>query len=183
MRPLPLRLILSAVAMLMAAPAVAADHLDCALIQLDLPVRARIFEAFKQGRNIGEVLIQAREAELERCRAEHGWSDDAYASAIRVMFGDVLSDGFGRDLAARGVAMDKFRVTAGRFIAGFDADEQSKLADGELDPQAITILLMALEKDGALKVDGVDDALGQAIGAWLSARANMLHFTSLFAGQ
>lgn len=174
---------LSGAHMLMPAPVRAADHLDCALNLVDDSVANKVFASFRAGKKLSEALMSVRGQEIRACRTSNGWSADSLNSALRVMFGEILSKGSGKDLREMGVPVDRLKMTIEQFLASLSPDEQRMAADGEISDDLVAPLLLQLEADMVIMLDALDEKKSAEIGGYLSARANAVYFRAMFAAQ
>lgn len=161
----------------------AADHLDCALNLVDDSVSHKVFSSYRAGKNLGDALMSVKGTEITACRAVNGWTSQSYNSALRVVFGEILSKGSGRDLNAMGVPVDRLRSSIETFLYNLSPDEQKMAADGDISDDLVAPLLLQLEHDMVIVLDALDEKKSAEIGGYLSARANAVYFRAMFATQ
>lgn len=169
--------------LLVPAQASAADHLDCALDLVDDSVSHKVFSSFRAGKNLGDALMSTRGSQIKACRQTNGWSAESMNSALRVVFGEILTSGSGRDLMAMGVPVDRLKTSIESFLANLSPDEQRMAADGDISEDLVAPLLFQLEADMVIALDALDEKKSAEIGGYLSARANAVYFRARFAAQ
>lgn len=168
-----------------AAPARAADNLDCASSLLDAKTKAEIFAAYRADKDIGEKVNEMVGKKFAGCMLTNDWSEAATESAMRFLFGDVLEAGVVGDFVKRkDISTDALFKATDRFFSTMKPEDVRKFADGQMSEEAINDLIQHLLADGAVTAKQLEEpALGRLIGEFAAARANAIYFRAAFARQ
>jgi hypothetical protein len=169
--------------MIIVSPASAAENIGCATALITPAVRDHVFTAYRDNKNIGEAVMEQAGTGLIACRTAQGWSEAAMESALRALFGDILSSGILAELAQSGVDRDAMLRTMYAFLGLLSPDDQRKMADGTVSAEVATGLVQRVVDDGVVKAGQIDEKMAGRIGELASACANATVFRRAFARQ
>lgn len=169
--------------MTLVSPAAAAKNISCATALITPAVRDHVFAAYRADKNIGEAVMEQTGSGLTACRTAQGWSEAATESALRALFGDILSSGIVAELAQSGVDRDAMLRTMYAFLGLLSPEDQRKMADGDIAAEVAAGLVQRVVDDGVVKAEQIDEDMARRIGELASACANATVFRREFARQ
>jgi len=170
-------------ATLLSPPAQAAEHLECILATRSETLDTAVFEAYRKGGNVGQALMGPRMSEIQACVQTNNWSGQAAESAIRVLLGEILTAGLGKEMTAKSLPAAALGAALKSFMDGVGADKARRAANGDMDRETITRLVTKLLSDNVLTNAQMSNDNGVVIGEYMSAYANMSVYRQDFGTQ
>lgn len=164
-------------------PARAADNLACATALIDEPLSAAVFATYRREGDMGAALIERAGEGFFDCAESGGWSDAATESALRVMFGEILTRGLAAEFVPLGVDVETLRASTEAFLAQLAPEARRGVANGEVSDDSGEALVYQLLNDKAVREDQLSGDIPRMIGEYAAARANAVVFTADFGTQ